>query len=74
MGYSDTSLLQHPELKQYNVIVPNDNSDLPWQKMIDFVQSAQVSGQDDVEMFQQYKNSITYQSYALDLIGFLFKK
>ncbi|MEN9948629.1 MAG: hypothetical protein RL106_1452 [Bacteroidota bacterium] len=74
MGYSDTALLQHPELKQYNVIVPNDNSDLPWQKMIDFVQSAPASGQDDVEMFQQYKNSITYQSYALDLIGFLFKE
>lgn len=74
LAYNDTAVVKYPKLKEFNYFVPNDNSILPWNDIIEFIKSKKFHNQDAQEVIEITKNAITYEAYAQEMADFLFKK
>lgn len=74
MGYTDTVLKKYPVLKSFNYVVENNDSNLPWNDIIQFVHTYNSDNVNKQEVNDLYKQAISYEGYATDLINYLFKK
>ena len=72
LGYTDTGILQNPALADWNLIIANDDSEIPWEKVVQFSERQKMFS--NAIRRQVYQESITYESKVKELITFLFKK
>lgn len=72
LGYTDTALLQNPNLSEWNFVIPNDESAIPWKEVVQFV--VRQKSISNATRMRGYQESISYESKSVELLSFLFRK
>lgn len=72
LGYTDTALLQSDKLSKWNFVIPNDESPIPWDEVVQFVERQKSIS--NATRMRGYREFISYESKSAELLSFLFRE